>query len=100
MAALTNPRDMGNSDLWLFDLVRGGAPTRFTYFPALRADFPLWSADGQRVAFRFPGPVGVGVFQKPANASREPELMVRNDRGLITPTSWSPDGRFLIVREH
>ncbi len=97
VAVVTNPRDAGNSDLWLFDLVRGVTPTRFTSFPALRADFPLWSADGQRVAFRFPGPVGVSIYQKLASGAQEAELIVRNDGGLITPTSWSPDGRFMIV---
>ena len=58
VAPLTNPRDSGNSDLWLFDLMRGANPTRFTYFPAMRADFPLWSFDGTQVLFRFPGPAG------------------------------------------
>jgi Tol biopolymer transport system component len=96
-AVVTNPRDAGNSDLWLFNLARGGTPTRFTSFPALRVDFPLWSADGQRVGFRAPGPLGVSVYQKPTNGAQEAELIVRNDRGLITPTSWSPDGRFMIV---
>ena len=73
VAVVTNPRDAGNSDLWLFDLVRGVTPTRFTSFPALRADFPLWSADGQRVAFRFPGPVGLSIYQKLANGGQEAE---------------------------
>jgi Tol biopolymer transport system component/tRNA A-37 threonylcarbamoyl transferase component Bud32 len=96
VAALTNPRDMGNADLWLFDLVRQGPPARFTSFPAMRADFPIWSFDGKRVAFRFPGPIGISVYQKPANAAEEPGVVARNDLGLVTPTSWSPDGRFLI----
>ena len=52
---VTNPRDSGIR-FWLFDLVRGENPTRFTYFPAMRADFPLWSLDGKQVLFRFPGP--------------------------------------------
>ncbi len=63
VAPLTSRRDSGNADLWLFDLVRGGNPTRFTYFPAMRADFPLSSFDGKQVLFRFPGAAGLRIFR-------------------------------------
>ena len=96
VAPLTNPRDSGNSDLWLFDLMRGGNPTRFTYFPALRADFPLWSFDGRQVLFRFPGSAGLSIFRKDFESSQDPALVLLNQTGLITPTSWSPDGRFIM----
>ena len=96
VAALTNPRDSGNSDLWLFDLVRGGNPTRFTYFPAMRADFPLWSFDGKQVLFRFPGPAGLSIFRKDIQSSQDPASVLESTTGLMTPTSWSPDGRFVM----
>jgi Tol biopolymer transport system component len=96
VAPLTNPRDTGNSDLWLFDLVRGGNATRFTYFPAMRADFPLWSADGKQVLFTFAGPGGHSLFRKDIGSSQEPAPLLRNPTGLITPTSSSPDGRFVM----
>ena len=98
VASLTNPRDTGNSDLWLFDLLRGGSQTRFTDFAANRADFPTWSVDGQRIAFRFGGPGGVSIYQKPASSTEDPQVLVPLRGGLMTPTSWSPDGRFLIYQ--
>ena len=96
VAPLTNPRDSGNSDLWLFDLVRGGNPARLTYFPAMRADFPLWSFDGKQVLFRFPGAAGLSIFRKDIQSSQEPASVLESSTGLVTPTSWSPDGRFLM----
>ena len=96
VAPLTNPRDSGNSDLWLFDLVRGGNPTRFTYFPAMRADFPLWSFDGKQVLFRFPGSAGLSIFRKEIESSQDPASVLESTTGLMTPTSWSPDGRFVM----
>ena len=96
VAPLTNPRDSGNSDLWLFDLVRGGNPARLTYFPAMRADFPLWSFDGKQVLFRFPGSAGLSIFRKDIQSSQDPASVLESPTGLMTPTSWSPDGRFLM----
>ena len=41
--------ESGNGDIWLFDLARN-TPTRFTFHEA--RDFnPVWSPDGQRIAF-------------------------------------------------
>ena len=56
VASRTNSSNMANADLWLLDLSRGGSPSRFTFFAGLRADFPVWSADGKRIVFRFGGP--------------------------------------------
>jgi eukaryotic-like serine/threonine-protein kinase len=92
MASRTNPQDSANSDLWLLDLLQGNRATRFTSGTGI-AEFPVWSPDGTRIAFTLQG----NVFQKLASGAKDEEL-VQLERGrLKTPTSWSPDGRFLLI---
>jgi Tol biopolymer transport system component len=80
-------------DLWLLDLKRG-APQPFVR----SADNPVWSSDGQTVAFTF--------FQKDARIldiarrsldSRTPETLVPVGAPppLLVPSDWSADDRFL-----
>jgi Tol biopolymer transport system component len=95
VAALTNPHDRANADLWLIDLARGSR-TRFTSNPGVRADFPVWSPDGKRIAFRTSGPGATSIHQKLVSASQEEASIDRSSVGLVTPVSWSADGRFLI----
>jgi len=96
-AALTNPRDRANADLWLIDLEGGGRRTRFTFNSGIRADFPVWSPDGKRIAFRRGGPGAAGIQQKLVSATQPEEDLIHGPIiGLVTPLSWSPDGRFLL----
>lgn len=55
-AAILDPRG-GTSDLWLVDLTRDTAvpPTTNRGF----ASYPVWSADGKRMAYGFQPPGGV-----------------------------------------
>ena len=96
VASLTNPRNRALSDLWLFDL-SGGGSARFTYNTGLRSDFPIWSPDGKRIAFRKAGPGTIQLAQKLVDsASEELDDMRASLGGLVTPTSWSPDGRVIL----
>ena len=50
VAAVGDPKP----DLWIFDLARGGAPTRLTFEQAV--DNPSWSSDGSLIYYNsFPG---------------------------------------------
>ena len=99
VVSLTNPRNRANADLWLVDLSRGGSRTRFTSAPGVRADFPVWSPDGSRIAFRLDGEGGNGLFQKRVATGQDEQELLSSARGLLTPTSWSPDGRFLLYAD-
>jgi Tol biopolymer transport system component len=93
VASRTNPQDTTKADLWLFDLSRGSAATRLTLGAGI-AEFPVWSPDGQHIAFMFNDNV---LRQKVANGEGAEKDMLRgNSVDLLRPTGWSPDGRFLL----
>jgi len=80
--------------LWLYDLQRGTA-NPFTFGDGNDA-YPVWSPDGQQVAFASTRENGQeDVFVKPANGggSEQPLLLQKGDK---EPDKWSPDGRFLL----
>jgi Tol biopolymer transport system component len=86
-----------NSDIWVDDLARG-VRTRLTMDPDIDDGVPVWSPDGNRIAFAANGgKVSNGIYQKSSNGAGREELLLASpaQRG-IWPTSWSRDGRFIL----
>jgi eukaryotic-like serine/threonine-protein kinase len=85
----------GDSDVWTMDLA-SGVRSRFT---AGRGDkwWPVWSPDGKRIAYsRAQGQAaGYDVILRDVDGPRE-RVLAQDSRGLQMPTSFSPDGRFLL----
>jgi eukaryotic-like serine/threonine-protein kinase len=80
------------SDIWIWDLARE-TMTRLTFNEASAG--PLWTLDGQRIAFVSSS----AVYWKAADGTGEDEkLGSAADRGL-GPWSWSSDGKTLVVLE-
>ncbi|HWE53560.1 MAG TPA: protein kinase [Bryobacteraceae bacterium] len=93
-AAYTKEDENGHSDIWVLDLARG-ASIRLSSGPADSA-YPAWSSDSTEIAF---SRLVVGtwqVFRKRADGSGA-EQPVRKTSASARPTSWSPDGKFLLV---
>ncbi len=86
-AALFN-LDIGNHDLWVFDLARG-ISTRLTTGPQISM-FPVWSPDGDRLAFWTTQGGASGMYVIPAAGAA---TLMRE--GLVMPTSWSGDGKLI-----
>ena len=86
-----------NRDIWLIDVASGKA-TRFTSDPAWEA-FPTWSPDGSRIIFTSNRGGAYDLYQKAlndtGNGTGTEELFYKSSEGK-GPTSWSPDGRFLL----
>ena len=82
------------ADIWLLDLSRDGASTRFTFGSAINTD-PVWSPDGSHIVFSSNRDGWFNLYQKPANGVTEEEVLLKSDRNKH-PTSWSRDGRFLL----
>jgi len=83
-------------NLWLYEFARG-VTTRFTFDSG--ADFyPVWSPDGSRIAFTSNGGGPFVLYQKLSDLAGEAELLYKSvpEVRVPTPSSWSPDGRFLL----
>jgi Tol biopolymer transport system component/predicted Ser/Thr protein kinase len=79
-------------DVWVDDLARGTA-SRMT-FGAVVNDFPIWSPDGTRMAFRKYDQAKYTLCEKTADGSRE---QVLDDAPLNKrPDDWSRDGQYII----
>ena len=86
-----------SGNLWVLDLAPRGGSTRLTYRAG--ADMsPVWLPDGSRIVFSSNRDGPFNLYQKPANGAKDEEVLLatREDKH---PTSWSPDGRFLLYTE-
>jgi eukaryotic-like serine/threonine-protein kinase len=91
----TDQRDpqTGYYDIWLHDLARG-TDSRFT-FNSKNNRFPVWSSDGSYLAFNSDRSGSQTVYKKPTGGVGKEEIVDKDELNK-RPTSWSPDGRYLI----
>jgi eukaryotic-like serine/threonine-protein kinase len=88
-------RGGGPRDVWLIDTERDVA-TRLTTDPP--DDFsPVWSPDGNRVAFRSDRDGQYNLFEVPAIGGTERRIFQSPQQK--TPLDWSRDGRFVLYAE-
>jgi eukaryotic-like serine/threonine-protein kinase len=81
----------GSRDIVTIDVARR-TTTRLTFDPA-NDDNPVWSPDGRNVAFSSNRGGTAKLYLKPADGSADERLLTDHPG---SPTSWSPDGRFLL----
>jgi Tol biopolymer transport system component len=87
-------RSLTDRASWLYDFTRGTL-TRLT--PGGEARRPLWSPDGERVAFSWLDDGVERLAWQRSDGSEPPEVLAQ-DTGTLS--SWSPDGgRFAIVKD-
>jgi len=87
--------DGRNADIWVYDVSGSSSPRRLTF--GGRNRFPLWSPDGQRVAFQSDRDGDLGIFWQRANVSGTAERLTTADREAShIPDSWSPKGDILL----
>ncbi len=84
----------GNSDLWVIEQAR---ETRFTFDPANDAN-PVWSPDGNRIAFNSSRSGLIDIYLKPASGAGNEELLFKSTNPKV-PFDWSTDGRFILYGE-
>jgi Tol biopolymer transport system component len=85
-----------NGDLWTWDAARFNS-TRMTFDPG-RAESPVWTPDGLRVIFASTRDGPLNLYRKLANESKQDEVLWKSGEDK-TPTSISPDGRFLLYTQ-
>jgi Tol biopolymer transport system component/predicted Ser/Thr protein kinase len=82
-----------NMDIWIYDIFRG-LRTRFT-FDAANDLGPVWSSDGSAIIFRSNRRGHADLYRKATNGIGSEELLYADGLDKM-PTSWSPDGEFLL----
>ena len=90
-------------DIWVEELANG-LRMRLTNDPETEKGYPVWSPDGKRLLFAvLAGKTRRGIYLKNSNRVGQEELLLaaENSDPLTWPTSFSPDGRFILfVRGH
>jgi Tol biopolymer transport system component len=79
--------------IWVSELARG-VNTRLTFDVGIHSA-PVWSPDGNHVAFSSAGSGRYELYQKSSNGTGTENLLFESEENKF-PTSWSRDGRFLL----
>ncbi len=79
------------SNIWVYD-IPGESLTRLTFEG--RSGFPVWAADGSRIAFFSQGAGPRNLFWKAADGGGVEESLITSEHPQ-EPSSWSPDGKLL-----
>jgi dipeptidyl aminopeptidase/acylaminoacyl peptidase len=81
--------------VWVYDLSGASAMRRLTFGGKNRA--PVWSPDGQWIAFQSDREGELAIFRQRADGSGTAERLTRPEAGSShTPESWSLDGAHLL----
>ena len=84
--------DGKNADIWIYDLSETNAPRRLTFQGSNR--YPVWSADGERVAFQSDREGDQAIYWERADGTGTAERLTRPEQGVAhIPDSFSPDGQ-------
>ena len=83
----------GHLEIYIYDLVRG-TKSQFS-FSQSRDDDPIWSPDGNTIVFDSARNGKVDLYTRPANGSRQEELLYHDDLDKY-PGNWSSDGKYIV----
>jgi hypothetical protein len=85
--------DRSSNSIWIYDLARG-VPTRLTT-ETVGSRTPVWSPDGKTIASTSKRKGHNDLYLRASNGSGADDLVFADGTEKI-PTSWSPDGKFLL----
>jgi Tol biopolymer transport system component len=84
---------LGDKDIWIYDVARGLA-MRLAISPAVDRD-AIWSPDGRSIVYYSNAKGRWDLYRKAADETGNEELLYADEAPKI-PSSWSPDGKFLL----
>jgi Tol biopolymer transport system component len=83
-----------SGDIWIYDLARDS----WAQWTSGGSNFsPVWSPDGRRMMFSSNRNGPINLFLVSTDRSAEPEQLTRTTSEWPMASSWSPDGRTIIV---
>ncbi len=95
-AAIVAGRNRGNTDIFIADLARGSL-SQLTTQPGDDTT-PLWSPDGQRVAYTSVEDGRVTVYVQAVDGTGSPERLLTDETMTdVVPYDWSSDGGTLFL---
>ena len=86
-----------NKDIWIYDIARQ-LPSRFT-FNAAPERYPIWLPDGKSIIFSSNKKQRGDIYRESADQTGGEELLWETP-GDKAATSWSPDGKFVLVNTY
>ena len=86
--------DATESSIWTYGMSRATAAQRLTFGGNNR--FPVWSADGERIAFQSDRDQDLALYWQPANGGAAERLTTPEADTSHVPEAWSPDGNTLL----
>jgi roadblock/LC7 domain-containing protein len=92
----SNDFKANNVDVWIFDLIVGGA-SRFTFDPIEEVG-PVWSRDGSMIAYRTIRHAAPNLELKKTDGLTAPKDMpdLADASGDVVPNSWASGGREIL----
>jgi Tol biopolymer transport system component len=86
--------DAQGGDVYIYEAGKD-TPAKFTFDATQDNSMPVWSPDGNRIAFGSRRNGKWGLYVKLEDNSRNEELLVESDAPAM-PMHWSPDGKLLV----
>ncbi|MFC1841271.1 adenylate/guanylate cyclase domain-containing protein [Thermodesulfobacteriota bacterium] len=91
---IQNNEEKWINEIWIWDEVRKTL-SKITSDKGYNSA-PIWTPDGERIVYISAG----GIFWRPANGTGEPEKLVSDpDRRILSLSSFSNDGKYLVMTE-
>jgi Tol biopolymer transport system component len=82
------------TNIWIYEMDGATAPRQLTSGGANR--YPVWSADGEHVAFQSDREGDPAIFWQRADGAGVAERLTKPEQGVShIPESWSPDRQYL-----
>ena len=92
LAAVPFDIDRGVPEIWLFDAV-SGAGRKAVFGPGIR-HIPVWSPDSRRLVYVVDDHFWPRLGLSSIDGTPDQESLPNT--GFMSPTDWSPDGRFIL----
>jgi serine/threonine-protein kinase len=96
IAILAIDVETGDQNIWIWDDVRKNL-FKLTFDESGKMT-PVWTPDGKKIAF-YSNREGGGIYWKNSDATGEVEKVASDPDRILTPYSWSRDGKSLVVQE-